>query len=539
LDIVLGASMAPSKIRMVLLEGENADGVTVDEDQFDVVGADDPATLSAPDQVIAAILGTHEGAVAAGHQLRSTGVTWTHPADAAELAAALAARKVENVMLVSAFLSAAALAQTVGQAMGYEQTALLFIEPDSVTLAFVDSCDGSVADVQRRPLPIADRITELARLIAGLDSEEAWLEGLFLVGCGVDIVPIKSVLEAISSLPIIAPEEPESALARGAALASANAPLFASSTAALAYAQDPGTGEVDPYAVSPGYLDVPVHHPGVEIRAGDLAYSAAPDDEANADTGFANIVDVAAEDDLAVSRRPRPLMLVGSGLAVVFVSAALALEVALALGIRPAVALRPTPGQALITPVQQAPTAPMAQLVRGSLPQALHLPARVAPPALHMPAPAPMAHVPVPVAPVPVPVPVPLHAPISPPPVRMPFNSLGQLPNSWGQLPNLNMLQPQQSSPWQGSPSQRWQGSPSQRPPWQGPPQREFGPRTRMNTPAPEGPRFPGMPGPQAPRFPGMPGPMRPPMPMMPGPMRPPMPMMPSVPHFNVPRFRF
>ena len=45
---------------------------------------------------------------------------------------------------------------------------------------------------------------------------------------------------------VSAPEEPETALARGAALASANAPLFASSTAALAYAQDPGTGAVDP-----------------------------------------------------------------------------------------------------------------------------------------------------------------------------------------------------------------------------------------------------------------------------------------------------
>ncbi|GAB4945950.1 hypothetical protein MAHJHV50_50790 [Mycobacterium avium subsp. hominissuis] len=52
-------------------------------------------------------------------------------------------------------------------------------------------------------------------------------------------------------------EEPETALARGAALAAANAPLFASSTAALAYAQDPGTGAVDQYSL-PDYLYVPV-----------------------------------------------------------------------------------------------------------------------------------------------------------------------------------------------------------------------------------------------------------------------------------------
>ena len=34
--IVLGVSMAPTKVRMVLVEGENADGVTVDQDDFDV-----------------------------------------------------------------------------------------------------------------------------------------------------------------------------------------------------------------------------------------------------------------------------------------------------------------------------------------------------------------------------------------------------------------------------------------------------------------------------------------------------------------------
>lgn len=34
--IVLGVSMTPTKVRMVLVEGESADGVTVDEEDFDV-----------------------------------------------------------------------------------------------------------------------------------------------------------------------------------------------------------------------------------------------------------------------------------------------------------------------------------------------------------------------------------------------------------------------------------------------------------------------------------------------------------------------
>ena len=156
MDTVLGVSMAPTTVRLVLVEGENADGVTVDEENFGLVNGEDPATFSAPDQVVAAILGTREGATEAGYQLLSTGVTWTDQQEAAELRDVLTARKVENVMLVSAFLAAAALAQSLGSATGYARTALLYIEPDSATLAVVETTDGSIADVRRELLPDDD-----------------------------------------------------------------------------------------------------------------------------------------------------------------------------------------------------------------------------------------------------------------------------------------------------------------------------------------------------------------------------------------------
>ncbi|MGH3554174.1 MAG: DUF7159 family protein, partial [Mycobacterium sp.] len=75
MEIVLGVSMAPSTVRMVLVEGENADGATVDEDGFEVAAAEDadnPTTPSAPDQVIAAIMGTRESAAEGGYRLTST-----------------------------------------------------------------------------------------------------------------------------------------------------------------------------------------------------------------------------------------------------------------------------------------------------------------------------------------------------------------------------------------------------------------------------------------------------------------------------------
>ena len=149
MDIVLGVSMAPTSVRMLLVEGENADGATVEDNQFSFAADDDAATLSAADQVISAILGTREGAAEAGHALTSTGVTWTDPVDAAALRDALATRKIENVMLVSSFMAAAALAQTVGCTIGDAHTALLFLEPDTATLAVIDSADGSITDVHK------------------------------------------------------------------------------------------------------------------------------------------------------------------------------------------------------------------------------------------------------------------------------------------------------------------------------------------------------------------------------------------------------
>jgi putative ABC transport system ATP-binding protein len=223
---------------MVLVEGENADGVTVDQHNFDITTNGDTPAITAPDQVISTILGTREDAAEGGNRVISTGVTWADPAEVAALREGLAARKVENVILVSAFLAAAALAQVVGKETNYAHIALLFVAPDTATLAVIKTADGSVADVRRRSLPHDDdaAVAELVEMIKGADEMDAHPEGVFVVGSGVDIPLIKSALEAATSLPVSAPEDAEMALARGAALASVNTPFFASSTAALAQA---------------------------------------------------------------------------------------------------------------------------------------------------------------------------------------------------------------------------------------------------------------------------------------------------------------
>ena len=68
MDIVLGISMAPDSVQMVLLQGENAHGATVDERELTGTSADDSPTVSAADRVLAALLAAHKIAVEAEYR---------------------------------------------------------------------------------------------------------------------------------------------------------------------------------------------------------------------------------------------------------------------------------------------------------------------------------------------------------------------------------------------------------------------------------------------------------------------------------------
>ncbi len=418
MDTVLGVSMAPTAVRMVLVEGQGADGATVDEDSFNVTAQEDAATVSAADQVVSAILGTKEGAAEGGYRLSSAGVTFTDPTEAAALRDALAAHKIENVMLVSAFLAAAALAQAVGNQTNYAQTALLYIEPDTATLAVVDSADGSITDVHRQALPDDDdaAVAQLAAMVSKAEGLAPRPDAVFVVGSGIDIPMIKPALEDATTLPLTAAEEPETALARGAALASASAPLFASSTAALAYAQDPGTGAIDPLAIAPGYFEA-----AGGAGKGNLAYSAVADDDAYTgdQTAVTSLVDGGDHDR-------RSFKLLGTMLAGIFVVGVAALVVALAVAIRPTAGVRPNPGHKLVAPTHQAPAPsapapspapqapPSAPKAPASAPKAPASAPKAPAPAPKAPAPAPQAPAPAPKAPAPAPAP-------APPPVQIPL----------------------------------------------------------------------------------------------------------------------
>jgi putative ABC transport system ATP-binding protein len=320
--VVLGVSMAPTTVHTVLVGGENADGVIVDQDNFDTTPNGDAPTVTAPDQVISAILGAREGAAADGDQVMSTGVTWVNPADAATLREGLAVGKIENVVLVSALSAAAALARAFGSAAHYAHTALLYVEPNSATLAVVYTPDGSVVDLRQRSLPEDDdaAVAGLVEMVKGAAEMEPRPEGVFVVGSGVDIPLIKPALETAASLPVSAPEEPQRALAHGAALVSANAPLFGSSAATLARAFGSAThyAHIALLYVEPDSATLALVKTA-DGSAVDVGQRFLPEDDDAAVAGLVEMVKGAEE----MEPRPEGVLVVGSGVDVPLIMPAL------------------------------------------------------------------------------------------------------------------------------------------------------------------------------------------------------------------------
>jgi hypothetical protein len=166
---------------MVLVEGEDAHGATVDHRCFDLTT--DDAAASA----LAGILGTRDSASEGGHRIIATGVVWNDPAAAARLKSVLRAASIDDVILVSELHAAGALAQAIGQAAGYAHTALMFLERDTATLAVVRAADGAVVKVASRSLHVPDATAELQTMVVGLQRLPTPPQALFMVGSGVDV----------------------------------------------------------------------------------------------------------------------------------------------------------------------------------------------------------------------------------------------------------------------------------------------------------------------------------------------------------------
>ena len=127
MDAVLGLSVTPSAVGLVLVEGQDADGATMDRDGFEVPSRRRPSAVQTCEQAAAAVLRTEAIAAARGHRLHSIGVTWSDDADteASLLLRSLTDSGFENVVPVRLPEATEALAWGIAEVIGHETTAVL------------------------------------------------------------------------------------------------------------------------------------------------------------------------------------------------------------------------------------------------------------------------------------------------------------------------------------------------------------------------------------------------------------------------------
>ncbi|MCG5433253.1 hypothetical protein LV457_13290 [Mycobacterium sp. MYCO198283] len=216
-DTVLGLSMTPTTVSLVLVDGQHAEGEILDREAFEVQGSD--TASRAAEQVAAAVLRARE-LESDGYRLHAIGVTWSEDAsnEATLLIKSLTQSGYDNVVPVRLPEASEAFAQGIGEVLGHDRIAVCVVELDAAIAAVVDTAYGAVQSAVSPSLPTV----ELADWLAEVLAEPDWdADALVLVGTGTDCDKLKAALAPMVSLPVFAPADAELALARGAALASA------------------------------------------------------------------------------------------------------------------------------------------------------------------------------------------------------------------------------------------------------------------------------------------------------------------------------
>lgn len=209
--------MTATSVGLVLVEGQEADGATMDRDSLAFAEGD----LECSEQATAAVLRTEAIAAARGLRLHSIGVTWSEDADvqASKLLESLSESGFDNVVAIRMPEATEALARGVAEVLGFATTAVCVIESGSAISLIVNTSDGAVQTAFNHTIDSDD---SLISWLSTVFTRADWApEALVVVGSAGDLDPILHQLEDALSVPVYAPEEAKLALARGAALASA------------------------------------------------------------------------------------------------------------------------------------------------------------------------------------------------------------------------------------------------------------------------------------------------------------------------------
>lgn len=226
MDLVLGVSVTSTAFRFVLVEGATGDGATVDSGTLAI-----PVSGDSLDALVSAVSGEGPYAAVPGQRPLAVGVTWTQSVtdEAAGLMAALTARGVRNVVALSPAECAAALAAGLGDLAGQTDVAVCVAEPDVALVAVVTADTVHVEQIDR-----AGAGTLVRQVRETADSTAVYPEAVYVLGSADDVDAVVGALAGLVTAPVLSAAEADLALARGAALASAQGSVGVDAPLALA-----------------------------------------------------------------------------------------------------------------------------------------------------------------------------------------------------------------------------------------------------------------------------------------------------------------
>lgn len=227
MDAVLGLSVTPTSVGLVLVEGHDVDGATIDGTGFEVTGSGPSEALQTSNRAVAAVRRTEALASESGHRVHSIGVTWSDDSDAEAslLLKSLSDSGFDNIVPVRLSEATDALARRIAVVMGYPTTAVCVIEPEQLIALVVsvdDGPDGSESTVHTAVNHSVVTEDDLVGWLSSVFAKADWEpEALVLVGSAEDLDGLLPILEDALEVPVFSPDEAQLALARGAALACA------------------------------------------------------------------------------------------------------------------------------------------------------------------------------------------------------------------------------------------------------------------------------------------------------------------------------
>jgi hypothetical protein len=226
LDTVLGLSLTSTAVGWVLVEGRDADGAILDHDDFEVRTGGGMRAVNTSEQATAAVLRAQSVTTRDDQRLHTIGVTWSDEAaaEAALLLESLTDAGFDNVVPIRLRQASEMLARGIAPVVGYDKAAVCVLDGESTTVVMIDTCDGE-QEIATKHLP--GGTDRLVQWLATMFDRSSWQPGgVVIVGADQELEALSWQLEKALPVPVITQTGAQVALARGAALASAESTEF-------------------------------------------------------------------------------------------------------------------------------------------------------------------------------------------------------------------------------------------------------------------------------------------------------------------------